>query len=226
MKKLLLLIFFLTITFLLSYFYLEEIFNLDELKKNLDLLVIWVNNNPVYSRFLFFISYVIFAGLSFPFLPSILTIAAGALFGILEGVILVSFASTIGSCICFLISRYLLSDFINNRFIKIKFFVFEKFRENGHWYLLSLRLIPTISFILINLIMGVLPISLKKFYYISQLGMLPATIIYVNAGSEIAKINNINDVMSLSLLMSFILIAIFPFFIKWLINYLNVNKKN
>jgi len=226
MKKLLLLIFFLTITFLLSYFYLEEIFNLDELKQNLDLLVIWVNNNPVYSRFLFFISYVIFAGLSFPFLPSILTIAAGALFGILEGVILVSFASTIGACICFLISRYLLSDFINNRFIKIKFFVFEKFRENGHWYLLSLRLIPTISFILINLIMGVLPISLKKFYYISQLGMLPATIIYVNAGSEIAKINNINDVMSLSLLMSFILIAIFPFFIKWLINYLNVNKKN
>jgi len=226
MKKLLLLIFFLTITFLLSYFYLEEIFNLDELKQNLDLLVIWVNNNPVYSRFLFFISYVIFAGLSFPFLPSILTIAAGALFGILEGIILVSFASTIGACICFLISRYLLSDFINNRFIKIKFFVFEKFRENGHWYLLSLRLIPTISFILINLIMGVLPISLKKFYYISQLGMLPATIIYVNAGSEIAKINNINDVMSLSLLMSFILIAIFPFFIKWLINYLNVNKKN
>jgi uncharacterized membrane protein YdjX (TVP38/TMEM64 family) len=74
--------------------------------------------------------------------------------------------------------------------------------------------------------MGILPISLKKFYYISQLGMLPATIIYVNAGSEIAKINNINDVMSLSLLMSFILIAIFPFFIKWLINYLNVNKKN
>ena len=226
MKKLLLLIFFLTIPFLISYFYLEEIFNLDELKQNLDLLVIWVNNNPVYSRFLFFISYVIFAGLSFPFLPSILTIAAGALFGILEGVILVSFASTIGACICFLISRYLLSDFINNRFIKIKFFVFEKFRENGHWYLLSLRLIPTISFILINLIMGVLPISLKKFYYISQLGMLPATIIYVNAGSEIAKINNINDVMSLSLLMSFILIAIFPFFIKWLINYLNVNKKN
>ena len=226
MKKLLLLIFFLTITFLLSYFYLEEIFNLDELKQNLDLLVIWVNNNPVYSRFLFFISYVIFAGLSFPFLPSILTIAAGALFGILEGVILVSFASTIGACICFLISRYLLSDFINNRFIKIKSFVFEKFKENDHWYLLSLRLIPTISFILINLIMGVLPISLKKFYYISQLGMLPATIIYVNAGSEIAKINNINDVMSLSLLMSFILIGIFPFFIKWLINYLNVNKKN
>ena len=226
MKKLLLLIFFLTIPFLISYFYLEEIFNLDELKQNLDLLVIWVNNNPVYSRFLFFISYVIFAGLSFPFLPSILTIAAGALFGILEGVILVSFASTIGACICFLISRYLLSDFINNRFIKIKSLVFEKFRENGHWYLLSLRLIPTISFILINLIMGVLPISLKKFYYISQLGMLPATIIYVNAGSEIAKINNINDVMSLSLLMSFILIAIFPFFIKWLINYLNVNKKN
>ena len=74
--------------------------------------------------------------------------------------------------------------------------------------------------------MGVLPISIKKFYYISQLGMLPATIVYVNAGSEVSKINNINDIMSLSLLMSFALIATLPLLIKWLVNYLNQIKKN
>jgi uncharacterized membrane protein YdjX (TVP38/TMEM64 family) len=178
------------------------------------------------SRFVFFISYIIFAGLSFPFLPGVLTVAAGALFGVVEGVILVSFASTLGACICFLLSRYFLADFVNNKFLKKKSVMIEKFNENGPWYLLSLRLIPTISFILINLIMGVLPISIKKFYYISQLGMLPATIVYVNAGSEVSKINNINDIMSLSLLMSFALIATLPLLIKWLVNYFNQIKKN
>ena len=226
MKKLTFLIFILILAFLISYFYLQEILNLDSLKQNVNWLMMWASEEIVLSRFVFFISYVIFAGLSFPFLPGVLTVAAGALFGVVEGVILVSFASTLGACICFLLSRYFLADFVNNKFFKKKSVMIEKFNENGPWYLLSLRLIPTISFILINLIMGVLPISIKKFYYISQLGMLPATIVYVNAGSEVSKINNINDIMSLSLLMSFALIATLPLLIKWLVNYFNQIKKN
>ena len=95
----------------------------------------------------------------------------------------------------------------------------NKFIKNGIYYILSLRLIPTISFVLINLIMGVLPISLFRFYYISQLGMLPATVIYVNAGSEISKVNSINDIMSFTLIVSFILVAILPILIKFLMNY-------
>ena len=226
MKKLIFLIFILILAFLISYFYLQEILNLDSLKQNVNWLMMWASKEIVLSRFVFFISYIIFAGLSFPFLPGVLTVAAGALFGVVEGVILVSFASTLGACICFLLSRYFLADFVNNKFLKKKSVMIEKFNENGPWYLLSLRLIPTISFILINLIMGVLPISIKKFYYISQLGMLPATIVYVNAGSEVSKINNINDIMSLSLLMSFALIATLPLLIKWLVNYFNQFKKN
>ena len=226
MKKLIFLIFILILAFLISYFYLQEILNLDSLKQNVNWLMMWASKEIVLSRFVFFISYIIFAGLSFPFLPGVLTVAAGALFGVVEGVILVSFASTLGACICFLLSRYFLTDFVNNKFLKKKSVMIEKFNENGPWYLLSLRLIPTISFILINLIMGVLPISIKKFYYISQLGMLPATIVYVNAGSEVSKINNINDIMSLSLLMSFALIATLPLLIKWLVNYFNQIKKN
>ena len=226
MKKLIFLIFILILAFLISYFYLQEILNLDSLKQNVNWLMMWASKEIVMSRFVFFISYIIFAGLSFPFLPGVLTVAAGALFGVVEGVILVSFASTLGACICFLLSRYFLTDFVNNKFFKKKSVMIEKFNENGPWYLLSLRLIPTISFILINLIMGVLPISIKKFYYISQLGMLPATIVYVNAGSEVSKINNINDIMSLSLLMSFALIATLPLLIKWLVNYFNQIKKN
>ena len=225
MKKLIFLIFILILAFSISYFYLQEILNLDSLKQNIKWLIIWANEEFLLSRLVFFISYIIFAGLSFPLLPSVLTIAAGALFGVLEGVIIVSFASTIGACLCFLISRYFLADFVNDKFLKKKSVIIKKFNEDGSLYLLSLRLIPTISFILINLVMGVLPISLKKFYYISQLGMLPATIVYVNAGSEISKVNNINDIMSFSLLLSFTLIALFPFLTKWLMNYFNTRKK-
>ena len=219
MKRPTLLIFILLSTFLLSYTYLQEIFNLDKLKDNINLLKIWANEEIYLSRISFFILYVIFSGLSFPLLPSILTIAAGALFGIVEGVIIVSFASTIGACICFLLSRYLLKDFINIKFEKTKLLIDNKFRKNGIYYLLSLRLIPTISFVLINLIMGVLPISLYRFYYISQIGMLPATVIYVNAGSEISKVNTINDVMSFSLILSLLLLATLPLLMKFTINY-------
>ena len=225
MKRPTLLIFILLSTFLLSYIYLQEIFNLDKLKDNINFLKIWANEEIYLSRISFFILYVIFSGLSFPLLPSILTIAAGALFGIVEGVIIVSFASTIGACICFLLSRYLLKDFINIKFEKTKLLIDNKFSKNGIYYLLSLRLIPTISFVLINLIMGVLPISLFRFYYISQLGMLPATAIYVNAGLEISKVDNINDIMSFTLILSLILVATLPLLIKLILNYVT-NLKN
>jgi len=219
MRKPALLIFILICTFLISYIYLQGIFNLDKLKENINFLKIWVDKEFYLIRISFFILYILFSGLSFPFVPTILTIAAGAMFGVIEGVIIVSFASTIGACICFLLSRYFLKEFINNKFQKTKVIIDNKFSIDGIYYLLSLRLIPTISFVLINLIMGVLPISLFRFYYISQLGMLPATVIYVNAGSEISKVNNINDVMSFTLIVSFILVATLPILIKFAINY-------
>ena len=219
MRRPALLIFILICTFLISYIYLQEIFNLDKLKENINFLKIWVSEEIYISRISFFILYILFSGLSFPLVPTILTIAAGAMFGVIEGVIIVSFASTIGACICFLLSRYLLKEFINDKFQKTKIIIDNKFSVNGNYYLLSLRLIPTISFVLINLIMGVLPISLFRFYYISQLGMLPATVIYVNAGSEISKVININDVMSFTLMVSFILVATLPLLIKFAINY-------
>ena len=224
MRKPVLLIFILICTFLISYIYLQEIFNLDKLKENINFLKIWVDKEFYLIRISFFILYILFSGLSFPFVPTILTIAAGAMFGVIEGVIIVSFASTIGACVCFLLSRYLLKEFINEKFQKTKVIIDNKFSVNGIYYLLSLRLIPTISFVLINLIMGVLPISLFRFYYISQLGMFPATVIYVNAGSEISRVNNINDVMSFTLIMSFILVATLPLLIKFAINYVEKLK--
>ena len=224
MRKPALLIFILICTFLISYIYLQEIFNLDKLKENINFLKILINKEIYLARISFFILYVLFSGLSFPLVPTIMTIAAGALFGVAEGVIVVSFASTFGASICFLLSRYLLKEFINNKFKKTKVIIDNKFSVNGIYYLLSLRLIPTISFVLINLIMGVLPISLFRFYYISQLGMLPATVIYVNAGSEISKVNHINDVMSFTLIVSLILVATLPLLIKFAIYYVTKQK--
>ena len=219
MRRPALLIFILISTFLISYIYLQEVFNLGKLKEHITFLKTWVSEEIYISRISFFTLYVILSGLSFPFVPTVLTIAAGALFGIIEGVIIVSFASTIGACICFLLSRYLLKDFINDKFEETKVVIDNKFSKNGIYYLLSLRLIPTISFVLVNLIMGLLPISLYRFYYISQIGMLPATIIYVNAGSEISKVSNINDVMSFSLIVSLLLLATLPLLMKFTINY-------
>jgi len=215
MRRPALLIFILISTFLISYIYLQEVFNLVKLKEHVTFLKIWVSEEIYISRISFFTLYVIFSGLSFPVVPTILTIAAGALFGVIEGVIIVSFASTVGACICFLLSRYLLKDFINNKFEKAKVIIDNKFSKNGIYYLLSLRLIPTISFVLINLIMGVLPISLFRFYYISQLGMLPATVIYVNAGSEISKVNSIYPLI----LIVIFLVATLPILIKFSIKY-------
>ena len=103
MRRPALLIFILISTFLISYIYLQEVFNLDKLKEHITFLKTWVSEEMYISRISFFTLYVIFSGLSFPFIPSILTIAAGALFGVIEGVIIVSFASTVGACICFLL---------------------------------------------------------------------------------------------------------------------------
>jgi uncharacterized membrane protein YdjX (TVP38/TMEM64 family) len=220
MKNVFFLIIFFTLVFMFSYFYIHEFFNLDQLKNNQIFIKLWVNENTIFSRCLFFILYIAFAGLSVPVAPSVMTIAAGALFGVFEGVILVSFASSLGACICFIISRYFLFDYFNKKFSKKFSVIYKNFKQDGAWYLLSLRLIPTISYILINLIMGVMPISIKKFYFISQIGMLPATIVYVYAGSEISKINQIRDIMSIELLLSFILIASLPIILKLLLKKL------
>jgi uncharacterized membrane protein YdjX (TVP38/TMEM64 family) len=225
MKNLIFLILFVMTVILLWSFYLVDLIKIEIFKENYYLIEMFIIENPNISRILFFFFYIFFSAISIPLLPSFMTVIAGALFGILEGLIIVSFASTIGACICFLVSRYLLYDYFNP-ILKKKFsHIHKKFSQEGEWYFLSLRLLPTIPFFVLNLFMGILPISLRKFYYISQLGMLPATLIYVLAGSKIAKIKNIDDIMSLEILTIFVLIATLPILIKLFMNYINVFNK-
>ena len=137
--------------------------------------------------------------------------AGGALFGLIKGTILVSFASSIGALLAFFASRYLLRSFVINRFSMQYQKIKDNFTANQSSYLLSLRLAPVFPFFLINIIMGLLPISWKRFYLVSQLGMLPGTIVYVNAGSRLSELESVDQILTPSVLMSMILVAIFPY---------------
>ena len=146
-----------------------------------------------------------------------MTLLGGFLFGNLLGVTLVSFASSIGATFAFLISRYFFGDFFRSKFAKFYKEVNEGIEKDGVIYLLSLRLIPIIPFLIINLTFGLTRMRASLFYIISQIGMLPATLVYVNAGTQLSSIENPSDILSLKMILSFCLLGIFPFLVKGLL---------
>jgi uncharacterized membrane protein YdjX (TVP38/TMEM64 family) len=164
----------------------------------------------------YFLIYVITTSLSLPG-ASPLGIAGGALFGFWTATIVVSFASTIGATLACLVSRFLLRDWIQNKFGDRVKKVNEGIEKEGAFYLFTLRLIPVFPFWLINLTMGLTTMSLFKFYWVSQIGMLPGTMVFVNAGKELAKIESLKGILSPGLIVSFALIGIFPIAVKKLI---------
>ena len=155
---------------------------------------------------------------------TVLTIAAGAFFGLGIGLVLVSFASTIGATLAFLVSRFLFRDWVEEKFGNRLRPINEGLKREGSFYLFSLRLIPIFPFFIINLVMGLTPLKTWTFYWVSQLGMLPGTIVYVNAGTQLAQVDSLSEVASPSLLISFALIGILPLFSKWLVTFLKSRK--
>ena len=143
-----------------------------------------------------------------------MTLAAGAVFGLVWGTVIVSFASTCGATLAFLMARYLFRGFVQARFGHHLGAINRGISRDGPIYLLTLRLIPIIPFIGINLLMALTPISMRNFYLYSQIGMLPATVVFVNAGTQLARIENLADIASTPVLVSFALLAIFPFIAK------------
>ena len=170
-------------------------------------------SNPVKTALFFFSIYVIATGLSLP-AAGILTLAGGAIFGVLFGTVLVSFASTIGATLAFLASRFLFRDFIQNRFTDKLKVINQGIEKDGAFYLFTLRLVPVFPFFIINLVMGLTPIRTLTFALVSQIGMLAATIVFVNAGTQLAKINELGDILSPKLIASFILLGLFPLIAK------------
>jgi len=144
----------------------------------------------------------------------ILTIAGGALFGRLAGTFIVSFASTVGATLACVVSRFILRDWVQSRFGKRLRTVNEGVEREGAFYLFTLRLIPIFPFWLINLVMGLTRMPVRTFYWVSQIGMLPGTLVYVNAGRELAKIDSLSGILSPGLIFSFALLGLFPIVTK------------
>jgi uncharacterized membrane protein YdjX (TVP38/TMEM64 family) len=171
----------------------------------------------------YMILYILATSFSLPG-AAILTLAGGALFGLLTGTVIVSFASTIGATIACFFSRFLLRDWIQGKFADRIQKVNEGIAKEGAFYLFSLRLLPVFPFWMINILMGLTTMPLFKFYWVSQLGMLPGTLVYVNAGKELAQIDSPGGILSPGLLLSFVLIGIFPLTVKKLISWYRAKK--
>lgn len=182
---------------------------LERLKASRDTLIGLYADQPVQTALAFFAIYVLAAALSVPG-ASILTLAAGAMFGWAMGLLLVSFASSLGALLAFWVSRYMLRDFIEQRFGKLIEPINEGLARDGTFYLLTLRLVPVFPFWLINLLMGLTTLGARKFYVVSQIGMLVGTAVYVNAGTQLAAIDTVADVLSGALIASLVLLALFP----------------
>ncbi|KAF7763033.1 mercuric reductase [Pseudoalteromonas undina] len=165
----------------------------------------------------FFLLYILVTALSLPG-AAILTLAAGALFGLAQGLLVASFASSIGATLAFLVSRYLLRDTIKKRFPERLAAIDTGVEKEGAFYLFTLRLVPVFPFFLINLLMGLTAIKSWTFYWVSQVGMLAGTFVFVNAGTQLAQIESLSGILSLDLILSFALLGVFPLIAKSLIN--------
>jgi pyruvate/2-oxoglutarate dehydrogenase complex dihydrolipoamide dehydrogenase (E3) component/uncharacterized membrane protein YdjX (TVP38/TMEM64 family) len=196
---------------------------LDTLKASRDGLVALYQNRPLSTAAAFFAVYVAVTALSIPG-AVVLTLAAGAMFGLGVGLVIVSFASSLGALLAFLVARYLLHDAVQSRFARQLAPINEGMRRDGVFYLLTLRLVPAFPFFLVNLLSALTPIGAGRFYWVSQLGMLPGTAVYVNAGTQLASIQQPSDVLSPALLGSFVLLGAFPLIAKGIVDMMRRRK--
>jgi uncharacterized membrane protein YdjX (TVP38/TMEM64 family) len=224
LKKILILIVIVGLIVAVKVLNLDQYLSLSYLKGSLDKFKTLYENHSVLVIAGYFIVYVLTTSLSLPG-ASPLGIAGGALFGFWTATIVVSFASTIGATLSCSISRFLLRDWIQNKFGDKIAKVNEGIEKEGAFYLFSLRLIPVFPFWMINLVMGLTKMPLPKFYWVSQIGMLPGTMVFVNAGKELGKIDSLKGILSPGLIISFALIGIFPFVIKKLLALYRSGRK-
>ena len=179
--------------------------------------------HPFLTVAVFFLVYVAVTGLSLPG-AALMTMVAGALFQLLWGTVIVSFASTIGATLAFLASRFLFRDSVQARFGDKLRAVNDGVAREGAFYLFTLRLVPLFPFFIINLVMGLTPIRTRTFYWVSQLGMLAGTIVYVNAGTQIAGIDSLKGILSPGLLISFAALGVFPLVAKRIVAFFRARK--
>lgn len=208
---------------LYRHFELGRLLTLESLKASRDALVALYQQAPLLTAASYFGVYVLATALSLPG-ALVLTLAGGAMFGLGLGLVLVSFASSLGALLAFLAARYLLRDAVQARFGKTLAPINEGVQRDGTLYLLTLRLVPAFPFFMVNLLMGLTPMAAGRFYWVSQLGMLAGTAVYVNAGTQLAAIQSARDILSPGLWLSFVLLGLFPLLAKGVVNQLRDRK--
>jgi len=204
-------------------FDLGQYLSLEYIKARQAEIVVWRQGRPLHAAIVFFALYVAVTGLSLPG-ATIMTLMGGAIFGLLWGTVIVSFASSLGATLAFLAARFLFRDTVQARFGARLRSVNGGIEKDGAFYLFALRLVPAFPFFVINLVMGLTPIRTAVFYVVSQLGMLPATLVYVNAGTQLAGIDALSDIASPSLLASFALLGVFPFIARRILDVVSQRK--
>ncbi|MDZ4253806.1 MAG: FAD-dependent oxidoreductase, partial [Sulfuritalea sp.] len=207
------------------YFVLDlgSYFSLDALKAQQAAIENYRLANPWLAAGIFFAGYVAVAALSLPG-AAVMTLAGGAVFGLLWGTVLVSFASSLGATLAFLASRFLLRDWVAARFGQRLQAIDDGIRRDGGFYLFTLRLVPAFPFFVINLLMGLTPMRTATFYWVSQVGMLAGTLVYVNAGTQLAGIDSLSGILSPGLIASFALLGIFPLIAKKIVDTVKARK--
>jgi pyruvate/2-oxoglutarate dehydrogenase complex dihydrolipoamide dehydrogenase (E3) component/uncharacterized membrane protein YdjX (TVP38/TMEM64 family) len=222
-KKIIILLAVIATAIAFFVFDLGRFFSLAYIKQSQQTFSDLYNARPVFITAVFFAIYVAITALSLPG-AAIMTLAAGASFGLIWGTIVVSVASTLGATFAMLIARYVLRDSIEKRFGAKLADVNKGIEKEGAFYLFTLRLLPLIPFFALNVLMGLTKMKTWTFFWVSQIGMLAGTVAYVNAGTEIAKIDSLRSILSPGLIGSFVLLGLFPLLMKKVLDLLKKRK--
>ena len=223
-NKKILVVVILAIFTLWYWFDLNQYVSLEQIKALQQTSGDYIAQHLLLAMLIYFLSYIIITGFSLPG-AALLTLLGGGLFGFGYGLLLVSFASTIGATLAFLVSRYLLQDWVKNKFASRLAVIDKGVSKDGSFYLFSLRLIPVFPFFLINILMGLTALKTRVFYLVSQIGMLPGTVIYVWAGTQLSTIDSLASIASPQLLAALALLGIFPWLAKLALTLVNRRKQ-
>ena len=221
--KILLVLGIATAVLLFFVFDLDRLLSLEAIKAGQSDFERFYNANTTITIIVYMAVYILITALSLPG-AAVMSLVGGALFGLVTGTIMVSFASSIGATLAFLLSRFLFRDAILKKFGNKLAGINRGIEKDGNFYLFTLRLVPIFPFFMINVVMGLTPIKTLSFYLVSQIGMLPGTIIYLNAGTQLGKLESAMGILSPGIIFSFILLGIFPLIARKLVDYLKARK--
>lgn len=208
---------------LLMFYLPPEAFSLAGLQQYHARLCAWHAQHPYLVASLFFLTYVLVTTLSLPG-ATLLTLLGGALFALPEGTVLVALAATCGATFAMLISRYLLRDWVGKRFSRMMAIVDRGMERDGVRYLFALRLAPVLPFFVVNLLMGLTPISVTRYFATSLVAMLPAILVYLNAGRQLSQLRSLADILSPGMMLTFALLGLLPLASRWLVRLTAIRR--